>query len=72
MAATDQWYWCFEHQIAELEGEQCRASNRLGPFASEEAARNWRSTNEDRETAWKKQDEEWEGDSEAPGSGDGS
>ncbi len=62
MASTDEWYWCFEHQRAEHEGEQCRASGRLGPYASEEAAKNWRATSEAREATWKEQDEKWEGD----------
>ena len=48
MASTDKWYWCFEHQRAEHEGDQCRATDRLGPYPSEEAARNWQATKEAR------------------------
>jgi hypothetical protein len=61
MASTDEWYWCFDHQKAERAGEQCRATNRLGPYPSEEAARNWQAINEAREETWEQQDEEWEG-----------
>lgn len=62
MAATNQWYWCFDHDRVEHEGDQCRANNRLGPYASEEAARNWQATTEARDAEWKRQDEAWEGD----------
>ena len=61
MASTDKWYWCFEHQCVEHEGDQCRASDRLGPYPSEEAARNWQVIKDAREETWKQQDEEWEG-----------
>ena len=66
MASTDQWYWCFEHQRAEHEGEQCRASGRLGPYPTEEAARDWQATKDAREETWKEQDEVWEGEGAAP------
>ncbi len=70
MASTDQWYWCFEHQRTEHEGDQCRAANRLGPYATEDAARNWKATNDAREETWKAQDEEWEGEGGPPADAD--
>jgi hypothetical protein len=66
MASTDQWYWCFEHQRAENEGEQCRASGRLGPYGSKHEAENWKAIKDAREQTWKQEDEEWEGRGAAP------
>ena len=67
MSSTDitreeEWYWCLAHQRPERSGQQCRAEDRLGPYPTEEAARNWQATRDEREEAWKRQDEEWEGE----------
>lgn len=62
MTSGDQWYWCFDHDRAEHEGEQCRAENRLGPYPSEEAAKSWQATAEARNEAWEQEDREWRGD----------
>lgn len=62
---NEEWYWCLAHQRPERAGDQCRAEDRLGPYSTEEAARNWQATRDSREEAWKDQDEEWEG--ERPG-----
>jgi len=62
MTATEDWYWCFVHQRPEAAAEACRAEDRLGPYPTAEAARNWRATRDSREEAWKQQDEAWEGD----------
>lgn len=55
------WYWCQKHETAEQGSDACRALNRLGPYPSEEAARNWKERHESREDRWEEQDEEWEG-----------
>lgn len=64
MSENEGWYWCFEHQRAEPEGEQCRASNRLGPYRSRQEALHWREQAEAREERWREQDRKWEGEDE--------
>ena len=61
MNATDasRWYWCLEHDRAEPEREACRATTRLGPYASPEEARRWKDRVEARNDAWDEQDEDW-------------
>lgn len=56
-----EYYWCFTHGTVEI-GAVCRASGRLGPYESSEAARNWQERVEQREDAWKAEDERWEDD----------
>lgn len=65
MADTDdamgtRWYWCRKHDRVESEQEACRALDRLGPYDSPEAARNWRSRAEQRNEAWEEEDEAWD------------
>jgi hypothetical protein len=62
MADDRRWYWCLVHQRPEPEGSQDRAEDVLGPYPSEEAARNWKQTVEARNEAWDEEDERWEGD----------
>lgn len=59
-----EWYWCLEHGMAEQGRDKCKADNRLGPYESEEAARNFRERHESREDTWEEQDEAWEGTTE--------
>lgn len=56
---TTRWYWCLTHGTVE-EGQQCRAQDRLGPYPSAEAARNWKDTHGQRHEQWEEADEEWE------------
>ena len=58
------WYWCFEHQRAEPEGEQCPAEDRLGPYPTRQEAVDWRVKHEARDELWKEQDRRWEGEDE--------
>jgi hypothetical protein len=58
-----QYYWCLTHQRVE-EGTVCRAANRLGPYESPEAARNWSERVEQRAEKWKAEDERWHGEDE--------
>ena len=57
------YYWCFTHHTVE-EGPVCRAANRLGPYDSIEAAKNWSERVEDRKEAWQAEDERWSADDE--------
>jgi len=59
---SSQYFWCLTHGRVEAEGDRDDPDNTLGPYASEEEARNWKQRNEERETAWKAQDEAWDGE----------
>jgi hypothetical protein len=63
--STTEWYWCLTHQRPERRDERDDPDDSLGPYPSEEAARNWKQTSEDRAEAWKAQDEAWTGEDEA-------
>ena len=58
------WYWCFNHNRPEPEGEQCPGEDRLGPYPTREEAVNWREKADARNERWKEQDREWEGEDE--------
>lgn len=63
VVVTDmQWYWCLTHQRAEAADQRDDPENTLGPYASAEAARDWKQTADDRAEKWKEQDEAWSGD----------
>lgn len=53
------WFWCLRHQRVEHESERDDIENSLGPYPSEEAARNWRDRVEKRNEAWEEEDERW-------------
>ncbi len=56
------WYWCQVHERPEPEGEACRAQDRLGPYATREAAINWKDRVDARNDRWDEQDDAWEGE----------
>ncbi len=56
----DQWYWCIKDQRAE-QGLGCRAQDRLGPYATQEEAINWRESVKRRNKRWDAEDERWSG-----------
>ncbi len=55
-ADAGRWYWCFRHSTVEAEAG-CPAIDRLGPYPSQEAARNWRERVQERNEAWDAEDE---------------
>ncbi len=59
MTDDTPFYWCLTHGEVEV-GEQCRAQDRLGPYPSADAARNWKATHESRQEKWEDEDEKWE------------
>ncbi len=59
--STTQWYWCLTHGQAEAADQRDDPEKSLGPYASEEAARNWKATNEARNESWDEEDERWDG-----------
>lgn len=61
MSATE-WYWCLTHDRAEPAEDRDDATNSLGPYPSEAAARDWKTTSEARNDEWEAQDEAWDGD----------
>lgn len=63
---TEGWYWCFTHDRVEAANERDDPDNVLGPYATAEAAADWRSTTEQRADAWKEADKAWSGDDDTP------
>ena len=61
-----EYYWCFTHGTVE-EGTVCKASDRLGPYASAQAARDWKDRVEERGERWAAEDERWHGEDDADG-----
>ncbi len=57
-----EWYWCITHSRPETAEDRDDPFTSLGPYPSEEAARNWKATVETRNEAWAEDDERWEGD----------
>ncbi|CAN5116976.1 hypothetical protein BH20ACT3_BH20ACT3_12930 [soil metagenome] len=64
MSATTTYYWCLTHQRPEAAEERDDVDHALGPYPTEEAARNWRELNETRAAAWKEEDDAWFGTDE--------
>lgn len=56
------WYWCVRHDRVEQAGGACRADDRMGPYPTEEAARNWQGTVEARNAEWDAEERAWSGD----------
>lgn len=61
MTEQEQWWWCLRHGRAEPGDPSCKASSRLGPYASEEEARAYAERVEARNEAWEDEDERWHG-----------
>lgn len=58
---SERFYWCIRHQRVERAGQACPEQFRLGPYATEDDARNWRERRDAREDRWEAEDEAWEG-----------
>jgi hypothetical protein len=54
--AQGEWYYCFKHQKVERRDE-CNEMDRMGPYTSEEDARNWRAIVAERNREWDEDDE---------------
>jgi hypothetical protein len=61
---TTEWYWCLAHARPEPADERDDPDHALGPYPTEEAARNWKERHRERDASWKAQDEAWEGEAE--------
>lgn len=57
------WFYCLKHQKVEREGE-CKATDRLGPYPTPEAAANALASVHDREERIEAEDRQWRGDDE--------
>ncbi|MGV9855368.1 hypothetical protein ACWDWU_42445 [Streptomyces sp. NPDC003442] len=55
-----EWYYCIKHQKVE-EGPECRAADRLGPYASPEEAARAMETARERDEEWRN-DPRWRDD----------
>ncbi len=59
----DTWYWCMKHSQVERGADStCPPDDRLGPYESEEAAKNWRQRVDARNEKWEDDDKKWSGD----------
>ncbi len=61
MADAGSWWWCRRHGRVEAAGTTCPPEDRLGPYESEAAARNWRDRVESRNEQWDAEDRAWSG-----------
>jgi hypothetical protein len=53
------WWWCLNHSRAEQDPDvDAGAADRLGPYETEEAAKNWRQQFAERNERWDKWDQE--------------
>lgn len=68
---TAPYWWCLRHRRVEDARTTCRADERLGPYATEAAARDWREQHGEREDAWEAEDERWHGTDEDDDEDDG-
>ena len=62
MAEAEGWYWCMRHQRVEQGSQSCPPDDVMGPYESEEAAREWRQRLEARNERWDAEDRAWQGD----------
>jgi hypothetical protein len=53
--AEDQWWFCLKHLKVE-HGPGCANKDRMGPYASQEAAAGALQTARERDEAWRRQD----------------
>lgn len=56
------WYWCVRHDRVEHGADSCPADDRMGPYATEDAARNWRERVDARNERWEAEDRAWSGE----------
>ncbi|HET9442735.1 MAG TPA: hypothetical protein VFO65_05390 [Acidimicrobiales bacterium] len=63
-AEDDGWYWCVHHGRVEQGVTGCPPAERMGPYPTEEAARNWRQQVEERNDRWDAEDRAWSGEDE--------
>lgn len=64
VAPSGAWFWCMQHARAEPEDTTCPPADRLGPYASKQAAEHWREQVEARNDRWDEEDRAWSGDEE--------
>ena len=57
-----EFYWCLHHKQVETT-QRCGAAMRLGPYGSPEEAQRYAEKAAQRDDAWEKEDERWQGPS---------
>jgi len=56
--AATTWWWCLKHGRAERDDQvDSKGDDRVGPYATEEKARNWRQQFEARNERWDHEEE---------------
>jgi hypothetical protein len=63
---TTRWFYCLKHQTVEPEG-QCKATDRLGPYPTPDAAAGALAALHEREERLEEEDRQWRGDTEPGG-----
>lgn len=58
-----RWFYCLKHQAVEPEG-QCKATDRLGPYPTPDAAAGALTALHEREERLEQEDRQWRGDDE--------
>jgi len=58
MTDAREWWWCLRHGRVEQDPD-VRASERLGPYESAEAAADWQARSERQNKRWDDDDERW-------------
>lgn len=61
---TTAWFYCLKHRMVEPEG-QCKATDRLGPYADPQSAAHALESLHEREERLEAEDRAWAGDPEA-------
>ena len=61
MMSEGDWFYCLKHHKVEPR-DGCRSEDRLGPYATEVDANNWRADFDRRNQAWEDDDREWRGE----------
>jgi hypothetical protein len=57
-----EFWWCLAHKKVEPGDDRCAAANALGPYPTAADAAAALERVAERNEAWKKQDEQWDGD----------
>lgn len=65
--ATERWWFDLQRGQAVRDDERGPAKDMLGPYPSKAAAENWRVTRDEREGAWREEDERWDGEPDEEG-----
>ena len=52
------YYWCLDHGQVEQDDTDCPPDRRLGPYPTQEDARNWKESVSAKTEEWEREEEE--------------